>query len=65
MEMKVSISTVKRVWTYELKNREAVPIKKSDRTLKRLPERYAKKANVFKHVTCHSFRHYVITSLIS
>lgn len=30
-EMKVSISTVKRVWMYWLKNREAVPIKKSGR----------------------------------
>ena len=33
-EMKVSISTVKRVWMYWLKNREAVPIKKSGRKKK-------------------------------
>jgi integrase len=45
--------------------REERIFKKSDRTLKRLPERYARKAGVAKHVTCHSFRHYVITALIS
>jgi putative transposase len=33
-EMKVSISTVKRVWMYWLENREAVPIKKSGRKKK-------------------------------
>ncbi len=35
-EMKVSISTVKRVWMYYLKNREAVPIKKSGRKKKEI-----------------------------
>ena len=35
-DMKVSISTVKRVWMYYLKNREAVPIKKSGRKKKEI-----------------------------
>lgn len=35
-EMKVSVSTVKRVWMYYLKNREAVPIKKSGRKKKEI-----------------------------
>jgi putative transposase len=37
-DMKVSISTVKRVWMYYLKNREAVPIKKSGRKKKELDD---------------------------
>ena len=35
-DMKVSISTVKRVWMYYLKNREAMPIKKSGRKKKEI-----------------------------
>jgi transposase len=37
-EMKISISTVKRVWMYWLKNREAVPINKSGKKKKELDE---------------------------
>jgi len=37
-EMKVSVSTVKRVWMYWLKNREAVPIKKSGRKKKEVDD---------------------------
>ncbi len=37
-EMKVSISTVKRVWMYWLKNREAVPINKSGKKKKELDD---------------------------
>lgn len=37
-DMKVSISTVKRVWMYYLKNREAVSIKKSGRKKKELDD---------------------------
>ena len=35
-EMKVSISTAKRVWMYWLKNREALPLNKSGRKKKEL-----------------------------
>lgn len=38
LEMKVSISTVKRVWMYWLKNRDAVPIKTPGRRPKDLDE---------------------------
>jgi len=37
-EMKVSISTVKRVWMYWLKNREAMPINKSGKKKKELDD---------------------------
>ena len=37
-EMKVSPSTVKRVWMYWVKNKERLPIKKSGRKKKELDE---------------------------
>jgi integrase/recombinase XerD len=35
------------------------------RSYQRLPARYAAMAGISKYFTCHSFRHYFITSLIS
>ncbi len=39
-------------------------IKASDATLKRWPQRFADKAGIAKFVSCHSFRHHLITLLI-
>lgn len=39
-------------------------IKASDATLKRWPQRFADKAGIDKFVSCHSFRHHLITLLI-
>jgi len=39
-------------------------IKASDATLKRWPQRFADKAGIDKFVSCHSFRHNLITLLI-
>jgi integrase len=60
-----SLILLRKLVSAENIGRDERIFKRSDRTLKRLPERYARKAGLAKHVTCHSFRHYVITSLIS